>query len=401
MRPGGNLSSRSLIRQALLLPALLVLLCFRLVRPLVEFRIVVVGFHRFGHLALEPEMYLSQFRRSSSRRVVVNLWSFGNPSNQTNRFLASLWIRRVCVLPSWVIDALVRAGRICKPIACNRPSLSIHGPENGLDVSLPSLMLDTSHKLKGFRQLESMGVDPLRPYVCLIIRDSSHYASLGLLESPGYSVLNFDVETFHLTAAGLADAGFQVLRMGAGSERPLVLDHPGVVDYAKSPMRNEFLDVYIAATCSFAVSTQTGPDAVCLAFRRPVYYVDVTRFSQFFFGTRLATWNPTTIFENGKRLSLREIVRHDLFWLEDPDAFLRSGVVFQRSSPKDLARMALGYAAVVPSIDHRSDVVSELDREVHEILRAGMGERGQSIFGEPRALLNPVFLQENADWFLS
>lgn len=401
MRLDVNLGIRSLVRRALLLPALFILLCIRLLRPIVEFRVLVVGFHRYGHLALEPEMYLSQLRRSRSRHLVVNLWSFGKSSNQTNRFLASLWKKKVIALPSWIIDALVRAGEICKPIACNRPQLSIHGPENGLDLSSPSLKIGVSDKEQGLRQLENIGVDPRRPYVCLIVRDSSHYASVGQVESAGYSILNFDVETFHLTARGLSDAGFQVLRMGAGAERSLGFDYPGVIDYAKSPKRNEFLDVYIAATCSFAVSTQTGPDAVCLAFRRPVFYVDVTRFSQFFFGTRLATWNPVSIFESGKRLSLREIVQHDIFWLEDPDAFHPSGIVIQRSSPEALARMALGYAAEVARIDHTADVVSDLDREVHEILRVGMGERGRSIFGEPRALVNPVFLQENADWFLS
>jgi len=392
---------RQVIKHSLLLPAMLCLVLLRVVRPLVLVRLCVVGFHRFGHLALEPELYLNQpvcDRRFPKR---VTLWSIGKESNQTNRFLAKKWHEHLLVVPSWVIDALVRAGSIAPFLRAPQPTLSIHGPNNGLDRGNLHLSFSSIEHDRGRRELERLGVDLSRPYVCLIVRDSAHYASLGHDESPGYSVLNFDVGTFHLTAVGLADAGYQVLRMGAGSERPLGLDHPGVIDYAKSPMRNEFLDVYIAATCNFAVSTQTGPDAVCLAFRRPVYYVDVTRFSQFFFGTRLATWNPTKIFENGKRLSLREIVRHDLFWLEDPDAFLRSGVVFQRSSPEDLARMALGYAAVVPSIDHRSDVVSEMDREVHEILRAGMGERGHSIFGEPRALVNPVFLQENADWFLS
>lgn len=395
------MSLRQFIRDSLLLPAILCLLLLRVMRPVVMVKLCVVGFHRYGHLALEPELYLNQPVCGRRLPKHVTLWSIGKESNQTNRFLAKKWREHLLVVPSWVIDALVRAGSTAPFLRVPQQTLSIHGPNNGLDRGNLHLSFSSIEHDRGRRELEHLGLDLSRPYVCLIVRDSAHYASLGHDESPGYSVLNFDVGTFHLTAVGLADAGYQVLRMGAGSESPLGLDHLGVFDYAKSPMRNEFLDVYIAATCSFAVSTQTGPDAVCLAFRRPVYYVDVTRFSQFFFGTRLATWNPTTLFENGRRLSLREIVRHELFWLEDPDAFLGSGVVIKRSSPEDLSRMALGFAAVVPKIDHKSNVVSDLDREVHEILRVGMGERGRQFFGEPRALMNPVFLEENADWFLS
>ena len=394
-------SLRQVVKQSLLLPAIVCLVLLRVMRPIVLVKLCVVGFHRFGHLALEPELYLNQPVGNHRFPKHVTLWSLGKKTNQTNRFLANKWREKLLVVPSWIIDALVRAGSIAPFLRAPQPNLSIHGPNNGLDRGNALLSFSSIEHDRGRRELELLGVDPSRPYVCLIVRDSAHYASLGHDESPGYSVLNFDVETFHAAATGLADAGYQVLRMGAGSERPLDLDHLGVVDYAKSPMRNEFLDVYIAATCKFAVSTQTGPDAVCLAFRRPVFYVDVTRYSQFFFGTRLATWNPTTIVENGKRLSLREIVQHDIFWLEDPDAFLRSGVVIQRSSPETLARMTLGYAGVVTRVDHISDVVSDLDREVHEILRVGMGERGRLIFGEPRAIVNPVFLQENADWFLS
>lgn len=394
-------SPRQIIKRILLLPAILCLVMLRVVRPIVLVKLCVVGFHRFGHLALEPELYLNQPERGRRFPKHVSLWSIGKELNQTNRFLAKKWREQLLVVPSWMIDALVQASSIAPFLSAPQPTLSIHGPSNGLDRGNVHLSFSAKEQDRGRYELELLGVDPTRPYACLIVRDSTHYASLGHDESPGYSVLNFDIDSFNATATGLADAGYQVLRMGAGSEKPLALNHPGVIDYAKSPMRNEFLDVYIAATCSFAVSTQTGPDAVCLAFRRPVCYVDVTRFSQFFFGTRLATWNPTTILENGKRLSLREIVHHDLFWLEDPDAFLSSGVVIQRSSPENLARMALGYAAVVQSIDHTSDVVSDLDREVHEILREGMGERGHLFFGEPRALMNPVFLQDNADWFLS
>lgn len=379
--------------------AVFALLALRAVRPIFRVRLIVIGFHRFGHLALEPEQFLARVEERKAR-CQLDLWSLGNSSNQTNRYLAKKWAMRVNATPSWLIDALVRAGERFPRIACERPQMSIHGPANGLDRTMAHLSFSPDEVRSGSEQLLALGVDPNRPYVCLIVRESSHYQSLGHRESPGYSVLNCNISSFHEAAIALADSGYQVLRMGAGSESALGLSYKGVVDYANSPLRNEFLDVYIAGTCSFGVSTQTGPDAVCLAFRRPVFYVDVVRFSQFFFGTKIAWWNPATIFVDGHKLSLRKIVSHEIFWIKDPDDFIQHQILIKRSSPQEIAKMVLGFADVVES-GLRMPVERCADAErVRRILSEGLGVRGREKFGEPTAMINPVFLADNSDWFL-
>jgi putative glycosyltransferase (TIGR04372 family) len=392
---------KNLARVIIRLNAFWILVLIRCLRPLLTVRLIVVGFHRFGHLALEPELFLASVDGKRRPRGVLDLWSLGNSSNQTNHFLAQKWAERVNATPSWVVDALVNVGERFPRLACEKPKLSIHGPANGLDRTGPHLEFTLEEGKAGVEQLRALGIDTSRPYVCLIVRDSSHYQSLGHQESPGYSFLNCDVALFHEAAIALANSGYQVLRMGAGSERELGLNHPAVVDYAKSPLRSEFLDVYIAGTCTFAISTQTGPDAVCLAFRRPVFYVDVVRFSQFFFGTKIAWWNPATIMVNGKRMSLKQIVNHEVFWLEDPDDFIRHGISIERSSPSEIARMALAFADVVKSgLQMPAQLVAEAE-QVRRILKDGLGDRGYAIFGEPTAMMNPAFLADNAWWFLN
>jgi putative glycosyltransferase (TIGR04372 family) len=392
---------KNLARVIIRLNAFWILVLIRCLRPLLTVRLIVVGFHRFGHLALEPELFLASVDGKRRPRGVLDLWSLGNSSNQTNHFLAQKWAERVNATPSWVVDALVNVGERFPRLACEKPKLSIHGPANGLDRTGPHLEFTLEEEKAGVEQLRALGIDPSRPYVCLIVRDSSHYQSLGHQESPGYSFLNCDVALFHEAAIALANSGYQVLRMGAGSERELGLNHPGVVDYAKSLLRSEFLDVYIAGTCTFAISTQTGPDAVCLAFRRPVFYVDVVRFSQFFFGTKIAWWNPATIMVDGKRMSLKQIVNHEVFWIEDPDDFIRHGISIERSSPSEIARMALTFADVVKSGLQMPAQLAADAEQVRRILREGLGDRGHAIFGEPTAMMNPAFLADNARWFLN
>ena len=389
---------RGIVKSGLEVFAFLCLVVLKLLQPLVRFRLLVVGFHRFGHLALEPEVYLS--RPKTIDRRVIDLWSLGKAGNRANEYLASQWSSVVNTQPSWLVGALQRAGRRLPPLALENPKLSIHGPDNALDNSTPHLKFSDAEHQQGREQLVKMGLDPYKPIVCLIVRDASHYQSRGEKESAGYSFLNFDISSFEETAFALAGLGYQVVRMGAGTEKPFAVDAPGIFDYAKSEYRSEFLDVYIAGTCTFAISTQTGPDAVCLAFRRPVYYVDVTRFSQFFFGTQIAFWNPAQIHLNGSRLSLKQILESPVFWLKDPDDFLRHGVEVVRSTPSELAEMSVAFAKLVADGFRGSDEWRMQNESAFSILELGMGERGRLTFGLPTAPLNPLFAKRHAGWFL-
>ena len=375
------------------------LLLLKAVQSFFKFRIFVVGFHRFGHLALEPEVFLSQSAKSSGIRT-VDLWSLGRQNRQSNKYLAAKWSDVIHVCPSWLIGSLQRAGKRFPQLALENPKLSIHGPDNALDKSTPHLKFTDEEHQRGREQLMKLGIDVEKPIMCLIVRDSSHYLSRGEKESAGYSFLNFDISSFKETAHALAGLGYQVVRMGAGTEKPFAVDTPGIFDYAKSEFRSEFLDVYIAGTCTFAISTQTGPDAVCLAFRRPVYYVDVTRFSQFFFGTQIAFWNPAQIHLNGSRLSLKQILDSPVFWLKDPDDFLRHGVEVVRSTPSELAEMSVAFAKLAADGFKGSDEWRMQNESAFSILELGMGERGRLTFGLPTAPLNPLFAKRHAGWFL-
>lgn len=393
-----NTKLKSISRQFLVFLFLPILVVSKLFSPFIRIRILVVGAHRYGHLALEPEVYLSQ--KNSTSKLKVDLWSLNRVGKRSNEYLAQKWSHVLKAPPSWLIGSLQRAGELLPFFALEKPMLSIHGPDNALDNSAPHLVFDKNEHDEGRRQLKLMGLDCNKPFVCLIIRDGGHYLSLGDRESDGYSYLNFDVSNFEEAAIALVSIGYQVVRMGAGTEKPLQLVNTDVFDYAVSDFRNEFMDVYIAGTCEFAISTQTGPDAVCLAFRRPVYYVDVTRFSQFFFGTQIAYWNPAQIYLNGRRLSLKQIFENQIFWIKDPDEFIEMGIDIVRSSPHELAEMCVAFAEHLQAGSIGTENWNFENRRVHQILEMEMGEQGRLVYGSPTAPLNPLFAARNADWFL-
>ena len=388
------------------IPALLVLIVLRILRPVVKVELCIVAFHRFGHLALEPEIFLGELEIRAAQRdggrfpITVQWWSLGPKKLQANRYLANKWKQVIRVLPSWWIDALHSVGTKISVLRLAEPHMSIRGSLNSLDRTDAQLELTDTEIAEGMSQLRAIGIDPDKPYACLVVRDGGYYASLGEKESDGYSFLNFDISTFEQAALSLVQRGYQVVRMGAGSAATFGAGHPSVIDYANSNLRSEFLDIYIAATCSFAVSTQTGPDAVCLAFRRPVCYIDVTRYSQFFFGTKLAWWNPAELWQGDSRLTLRDILRGPIFWIKDPNDFIREGIRQVRSSAERIDHLVMSFVNSFENDLHQISSEDIATRTVQKVIEDHIGTAGRQQFGCITAVLNPGFVRQGGDWYL-
>lgn len=397
---------KQIAKYLLQLLAFVVLIILRILRPLIKIELCIVAFHRYGHLALEPEIFLGErellARESGQRRppIRVQWWSFGPTRLQTNRYLATKWKKVVCALPSWWIDALHTVGESMQFLRLDEPKMSIRGSLNSLDQTEAHLRLTNVELSRGSEELRGLGVDPERPYVCLVVRDGGHYASLGEKESDGYSFMNFDIATFERAALSLVERGYQVVRMGAGSEKPFGVNLPGIVDYANSPNQSEFLDVFIAATCSFAVSTQTGPDAVCLTFRRPVCYIDVTRFSQFFLGTKLAWWNPAELWQGEKRLTLNNLLSSEIFWIKNPNDFIKYGVSQVRSDAEKINQLVEGFINSFEDDLMQSSSENAVTQSVQQLIEDRTGSRGREQFGRIAAVINPAFARQSGDWYL-
>jgi putative glycosyltransferase (TIGR04372 family) len=390
-------TAKRLLKASLFIISFLILLVMKLIQPFIKFQLCVVGFHRYGHLALEPEIFLAEqeilkARRDSTKRV-ISIWSLGPVAKQSNKYLAKKWKQELLVFPSWLVSSLHSVGLMFPILKLVEPKLSITGSMNGLDKTAPHVSLTAKEFDEGRSQLVGLGINPNMPYVCLIVRDGGHYKSKGDIESAGYEFLNFDINDFSGVAEVLIESGFQVIRMGSGSERPFTCKPDGVVDYALSKNRSEFLDVYLAATCEFAVSTQTGPDAVCMLFRRPVLYVDVTRYCQFFFGSKLATWSPVRLLKNSKILNLSEVVNSEIAWFKDPNLFLANGVTQQKSSREELAKIVRSYLFM-------HDVETVTSETIRQTVAIGLGERGRLHFGQVTARLAPNVEEILGNWVL-
>ena len=397
---------RWILKPFIQMVALFTLIGLKILSPIIRVELCIVAFHRYGHLALEPEIFLGEKeirdRTVKSKRFPIQIqwWSFGPKRLQANHFLVSKWREVLCTFPSWWVNALHTAGKAVRFLQLDEPKMSVRGSCNSLDQTSAHLRMTNAEIKRGRTALSELGLNPDKPYICLVVRDGGHYASLGEKESNGYSFMNFDITKFEQASLSLAQRGYQVVRMGAGSEMAFGANHLGVIDYANSPKRSAFLDVFIAATCSFAVSTQTGPDAVCLAFRRPVCYIDVTRFSQFFFGTKLAWWNPAELWHGNSRLTLRDILRGPVFWIKDPNDFIREGIKQVRSDSESINHLVMSFVESFENNFHWNTSEDMTSKTVQKLIEDQAGTVGREQFGRITAVLNPGFVRQSGDWYL-
>lgn len=402
------MKAKAITKSILQVPAVLVLAVLRILRPLIRVELLVVAFNRFGHMALEPENFLSrrfaeQKETGSGNRFpkVIQLWSFGPQRLQYNRSIVKKWKEVLWVPPSWCVDSLVHAGEKLPWLRLESPASSIFLSGDAFDDSHSHLSFSEDEISDCRAELGKLGIDADKPIVCLIVREGGYHTLHGETEHQVYEYRNFEVSSFHLTAKSLVSRGYQVVRMGTGIEKPFGIEIDGVFDYALSPYRSEFLDIYLAANCRFAVSTLTGLDCVCLAFRRPVCYVDIAAYNGFLFGTKLAHWSPAELQRDGRRLTLREIVASDVMWIKKPDDILRNKIRWIRSTPQEFEHLVSGFVDLYESDFKMSDSDHALSLRANEIIETGMGERGTRTFGQINAQLNPVFLRNHGEWFLA
>ena len=398
-----------------LLPFLYLL---KLVNPKLHLRVMTTNHQFFGHLALEPEKYLSaldslnslyeiefngekrweNISRGSEALIGPNtltLWNLGKISKTKNEQLFKMWKRTINVLPSFIAGTLLRAGRISRISNISEYQFSsLLSADRYLDLSPAHLEFLATELNQAQIELKNIGIDPNKPWVCFIVRNQNETDTESALRSR-------QVQDFVLAAQHLVQHGVQVVRMGASKTVPFGVDHELVIDYANSVHRTALLDIFLLGKCAFAVSTLSGPVAVCMAFRRPVLYIDLANYALCFSGTKLTTWTPALIRResSGELLSLIEVFNCGAGWFWKDSQFREAGLRVERSSPDEIAQyVSAMYNKLILNKTQKS---SDVQMKYQASIQQAMGDLGEQWHGKIGSFLSEPFLSKHGIWFLS
>ena len=263
-------------------------LLMRVLRPLVIVRINFLVSEFFGHYSGNVELYLCErdagINRLSSRHV--DLW-FNQSRVVSNRQLEKMWKRELTILPRALLAPVYRLNRAIPGGRIHEIESTYHDRDvhNLLGQQPPHAVFTPEEAARGRRLLLDMGVPEGAPFVCLNVRDGAFHRQKQFT-----NYRNADVREYMLAAEELAARGYYVLRMGKRVEYPFESTNARILDYASSAFRSDFMDIYLGAGCSFAISTSSGWDNVPgVLFRRPILYTDVVPMSQ------VQSWSSKTL----------------------------------------------------------------------------------------------------------
>lgn len=326
-----------------MLPALILLLIIRLISPWILIRIYHIWSPRIGHFAVNTELYVCAMRDGLTKpqRKYFDICFHGG-IHKSNLQLAKMWDRTIRVWPKWLMEPVYFLNKLMpggKQHLVDGFFNSGRDIYNLLEKYNPSLTFTIAEERRGEQILRSWGLEKDAKFVCLIVRDRAYLDKVLPYQDYGYhDYRDSDIHNYVLAAEFLTQMGYYVFRMGQVVNAHLKTDNPRIFDYATNGMRDDFMDIYLGAKCSFCISTGTGYDGVPAIFRRPILFVNFLPLGY------LETSRPDSIcltkghyLSREKRyLSVREIFALNLGFSPYSDTYQEAGVTLTENTPKEI-----------------------------------------------------------------
>jgi putative glycosyltransferase (TIGR04372 family) len=277
--------------------------------------------------------------------------------------------------------------------------LDVH---NLLDRTAPKLFFTPDETVRGNQLLRDLGIGADEEFVCVIVRDAAYYKqALPNQDLSYHDYRNCDVDTYVPGLEALADRGVVVLRMGAIVEKPMRSNHPKLIDYASSPMRSAFGDVFLASRCKFTISDGLGFYALPAAFRRPNAYVNYSPFHMFY-SSRSVDLGIAKVFvdaQSQRSIPLRDLVGRDIARLTRTELIAASGMAICDNSPEEIRELLLEMNDRLDGV-WRDEIGDDTRQQAFwSKFAAVIGPEGRAIHGELRSRYGAHYLRTHLEWF--
>lgn len=374
-----------------------------ILRPLIKIRIGFLRCDRLGHFGANTELYLCE--REKNNLNTLDLFYY--PRKVCNRQLATMWARKVIVLPWFFLrplDLIIRSFAPLKAFHANEGTGGDRDIYNLLDQSPAHLEFTREEEVRGQAGLRALGIMNNEPFVCITVRDSAYLASLYQgADTSAHNFRDSNIQNVVLAAEALADRGYYVVRMGAKVRSPIASSNPKVIDYATNGSRSDFMDIYLGAKCEFCISTSTGFDAVPLVFRRPIVYINMVHIGWLFtFSQRFLAISKHHFSVNlNRELTLSEIFSHEVGFSLNSADFKAKGIELIENTPEEIRDVVIEMAERQKGTWQTCAEDEALQRKFWEIFPTdAVNAQGIPFHGEIRSRFGADFLRKNL-WWLS
>ena len=404
----------------LLIPIIIII---RLIKPWFLIRWQQINSGRIGHFAINTELYCCErdagINSPSQRHVDL----FYLKKYVCNKQLKKMWLRSgLIILPEWLLHPLFQINRFINIFVpggnyhnigylsehMNNSLTSAHDINDLLCQFQTHIYFTDEEKLKGKRILNNFGLPEGAKFVCLIVRDSAYLDRHKKSENyptRSWKYHNYrdgDVDKYVLAAEELAKRGYYVFRLGAKVLKPLKSSNPKVIDYA-SGMRSDFMDIYLAANCSFCLTNGMGIDEVSRIFRKPIASVIVPLAYQLFFGgneKELLITKSHIHKKNKNNLTISEIFSSNLALNLYSENFERSDVKLKENSPEEIRDLVIEMDERLNGNWNETEEDILLQKKFWLIFKKNIKNLNleKPLHGKIKSKFGAKFLRENQNW---
>ncbi|SDT94630.1 putative glycosyltransferase, TIGR04372 family [Verrucomicrobium sp. GAS474] len=198
---------------------------------------------------------------------------------------------------------------------------------------LSLLKLKDNHVRKGWAALEKIGMPRNAWFVALHIRQAG-FRSEDTLQTR--SLRNSDPAHYLLAMQAIIDRGGWIVRLGNSTMTPLP-PMRGVIDYALSDMKSDWMDVFLLGAGRFFVGSDSGISCVPPIFGVPCVYVNWSPY-----GERPGNDNNLICFKilkdkaSRQKIPFSRVLRYPLGHMESEYALQKNDLSIEENTPEEI-----------------------------------------------------------------
>ena len=247
----------------LVVPALLVAILVRVLRPVVTIRFRNLPADEIGPLTIVSQHYL-RIKETQQKKRQYDFWYLKDSVKVSNDYMLSFVKSQVKVHSSRFIE-LVAA------ISEKLPGAQHHQIKSEIRITLfegvvKKLKMPQKDRDSSSEYVKKIGIDPQKEFIALMVRDGAYKSDIvqanTQVRTDKEIYRNQDVNDYLQVAERFASMNVQIIRMGAKVERPFTSNSPLIIDYASTGMRTEAADIYLASEGAMCISTNLGFDHI-------------------------------------------------------------------------------------------------------------------------------------------
>ena len=387
----------------------------RLISPWIVIRIERLPAGNFGEFILRPAMYYckKKLKIDVLKKKNIDFVYIHHNERVFNKQLAKMWKRKLNFLSSFLLDPISRVNKFI-PGWRNHTIKSLSVGNRDVDNFFEKcqiLNFTKEEEIYGKKMLNKFGLKDEDKFVCLAVRDGAYEKkkiSNRYRDWSYHDFRNTDIDNFILAAEELTKRGYYVFRMGVTVKKPFNSKNPKIIDYANSNLRNDFMDIYLGAKCSFCISTGFGFQYVPYLFRKPVVQLSIPFGDLLTHNEKFLIMTKHHILKKEKRkLSLSEIFSHGVAFTYEASIFEKKGIDLLDYTTEEIRDFAIEMYEIVESKKRINPEDKKLQESFQNLFalniknsnyRAQVEKPYHKLQGQIRSCFSIKFLRENKNW---